>query len=526
MLDISTVLKYYKRKEIQEAIAAASENREVAVSFGGKGYGKRPDTIKYPTDVIEFVKAGATSFHCSEEIWSNPLQVQTGMKKTDLNKLRIGWDLVLDIDCPFWTLSKIITWLIVKSLKEHGVHAISVKFSGNKGFHIGIPFEAMPETIRNQEASDLFPEGPRKIAGYLMDYIGKKHTKVDNSIVEFGGKFKLPLAKIKKETGKSHEEITERLCSECKSKLKIEEIKGGVHFVCRRCESMEEGRKEDTIRKCMKCGTIMDKVENKKSLCKCGSNSYVERFNPESIVEVDTVLIASRHLYRMPYSLHEKSGLASIPIDPEKIIEFEKDMAKPEDIIPGDLIFLDKSKVEKGECENLFVKSMHFSETMPGNETGNGNEKAEFEQIVFQRAVPKELFPPCIKNILNGIEDGKKRSVFVLLNFLTNLGWEYDKIEELLKEWNKKNPEPLREVNLLGQLRYHKANKKKVMPPNCDNMGYYKGYAVCEPDNLCSKIKNPVSYAIRKARYLNQEEDKKEGKKDKKDKVSDESEKK
>jgi hypothetical protein len=26
------------------------------------------------------------------------------------------------------------------------------------------------------------------------------------------------------------------------------------------------------------------------------------------------------------------------------------------------------------------------------------------------------------------------------------------------------------------------------------------------PDNLCSKIKNPVSYAIRKARFLNKQE--------------------
>lgn len=512
MLDISTILKYYKRKEIQEAIVQAAENREVAVSFGGKGYGKRPDILKYPTDVIEFVKQGATSFHCSEEIWINPLQVQTGMRKAELNKLRKGWDLVLDIDCPFWTLSKIIAWLIIKSLKDHGVQAVSVKFSGNKGFHIGVPFETMPETLRNQKTSDLFPDGPRKIATYLMDYIGKKYTKVENSVVEFGDKFKIPLAKIKKETGKSHEEITDRLCTDCKKKLKIEKNAGGVHFVCSKCESTEEGRKEDVIKKCMKCGTIMEKIESRKSLCKCGSNSYVERFNPKSIVEVDTILIASRHLYRMPYSLHEKSGLASILVEPEKIIEFEKEMAKPEGVVPGNLVFLDKSKAEKGEAENLFVKSMHFSETIPGNETGNGNENGKFEQIVFQKAVPKELFPPCIKNILKGIEDGKKRSVFALLNFLINLGWEYDKIEELLKEWNKKNPEPLREVTLLGQVRYHKANKKKVLPPNCDNQGYYKGYGVCTPDNLCNKIKNPVSYAIRKARYLNSEENKKEGK--------------
>jgi len=30
---------------------------------------------------------------------------------------------------------------------------------------------------------------------------------------------------------------------------------------------------------------------------------------------------------------------------------------------------------------------------------------------------------------------------------------------------------------------------------------YYKDMAICLPDNLCEKIKNPVQYAKRKARY-------------------------
>jgi len=211
----------------------------------------------------------------------------------------------------------------------------------------------------------------------------------------------------------------------------------------------------------------------------------------------------------MPYSLHEKSLLASIPINPKKILEFEKEMAKPEKVIPSNLVFLGKNNAVKGEAENLLVKATHFSDVIPENETGNGTKARKIEEISFNEPLPKELFPPCIKNILKGIEDGKKRSVFVLLNFLTNLGWDYEKIEELLREWNKKNPEELREVVMLGQMRYHKQNKKKVLPPNCDNKGYYKDYGICTPDNLCSKIKNPVSYSIRKARFLNKEEGKK-----------------
>ena len=110
------------------------------------------------------------------------------------------------------------------------------------------------------------------------------------------------------------------------------------------------------------------------------------------------------------------------------------------------------------------------------------------------------MFPPCIKLILAGIQDGRKRSVFILTNYLTSIGWGYDKIEALLYEWNKKNPEPLREINLISQLRYHKQQQKKIMPPNCDNISYYKDFGVCQPDAFCARIKNPAQYSLLKAR--------------------------
>ena len=44
----------------------------------------------------------------------------------------------------------------------------------------------------------------------------------------------------------------------------------------------------------------------------------MSKLDVEKFLEIDTVLISSRHLYRMPYSLHEKSGLVSLPINPGK----------------------------------------------------------------------------------------------------------------------------------------------------------------------------------------------------------------
>ena len=118
MIDPIAIFNYYKRPEIQKEIIKLAKDREVAVKFGDKGFGKRPDALNYASDVIELVKQGATSFHASEELWKNPLQLEPTLKRSDLDKLRIGWDLVIDIDCEILDYSKIAADLVVKAIKQ------------------------------------------------------------------------------------------------------------------------------------------------------------------------------------------------------------------------------------------------------------------------------------------------------------------------------------------------------------------------------------------------------------------------
>ena len=172
MIHISKLLQHYKREDIQNAILEHSENREIAIKYGDKGFGKRPDILKYKRDILEAAKQGATSFHASEELWKDPLRVDTLMRKEELDELRIGWDLVLDIDSKDFEYSKICTYLLVNALKYHDVNC-SVKFSGNKGFHIGVPFNSFPNEVNGIKTSILFPEGPRRIALYLREFIKK-----------------------------------------------------------------------------------------------------------------------------------------------------------------------------------------------------------------------------------------------------------------------------------------------------------------------------------------------------------------
>ena len=419
------LLSFYKQKFVQEAIVANAIDKEVAIKYGEAGFGKRPDLLKYPNDVLSLVQEGATSFHISEEHWSNVLQVHPELNRAELDKLRSGWDLILDIDSEFFEYSQIAADLIVKALQDHGITAITAKFSGNKGFHIAVPYEAFPKQVHNQNLKNLFPEGPRRIAFYLRDII-KQHLA--SRILE-----KEDINVIMKKAGKSFTELLE------------------------------------------------DK-----------------RFNPFALVGIDTILLSSRHLYRSVYSFNEKSGLVSVPVALDTILAFSKDQAKPENIKPV-CRFLD-SNVVPGEARQLVIQAFDYT---PKEEKPREDEIKAF--IAPEQAVPEQFFPPCIKLILAGMEDGKKRSLFILTNFLTSLGWDYDQIEALLHEWNKKNKQPLKEVLIKGHLRYHKQHRKRILPPNCQNVQYYTDLRVCMPDNLCRMIKNPVHYALRKTKYMREE---------------------
>ena len=74
----------------------------------------------------------------------------------------------------------------------------------------------------------------------------------------------------------------------------------------------------------------------------------------------------------------------------------------------------------------------------------------------------------------------------------------WNQIENEINEWNKKNIDPLKKGYIKAQLDWHKKQHKIIPPPNCKE--YYKEIGVCSPDNLCTKIKNPLSYTQSKSK--------------------------
>ncbi len=482
----SVMLQYYKREDVRAALVQSAKDREVAIRYGDR-FGKRPDTLSFAGDVLNLASKGATSFHFSEELWTNPLQLDPNMTQAEQNDLRKGWDLVIDIDFEEWESSKMIAQAMVKGLREHGISTISCKFSGNKGFHIGVPFESFPEKVHGEETRLLFPEGVRRVAAYLTQHIDK-NNELSEKIMESKA-FKNFL----KDEGRSVTEFTKAFCSECHKPFERGKAKPRIEFICPRCGAREIVEKETQYMQCDKCKVFMDKFEYSSSnACSCGSEKFYRKVD----LKIDTVLISSRHMFRSPYSLHEKSLLVSVPINPYKIMEFYKEQAKPEDVVVGEFPFLDRSLAMRDEANRLLVQAFDHK---PKIEAEGVEKQYDFEEL--EDAAPVEYFPPCIKTVLGGMKDGKKRSMFILTNFLANVGWNPDQIEELLLEWNKKNPEPLKEVLIKGHMRYHRQRGgQKVLPPNCDNKMYYKDLGICCPDQLCKRIKNPVNYTRRRVR--------------------------
>ena len=437
MINKGELLKYYSRRDIQTALVEAAKDREVSVKYGDSGFGKRPDVLVYPNDVLDFVKQGATSFHISEERWQDPMLLKTGMYRKELDEIRKGFECVLDIDTKFFEYSRMTAKLLLEAIKFHNVNSCGVKFSGNKGFHLSIPFEAFPNKINDVDTCLLFPETPRFIAEYLKEFIRKN---LRDEILRVS-----TLQEIARAANIEREKL----------------IKDGV-------------------------------------------------FDPFTIVDVDTVLISSRHMFRAPYSINEKSGLVSVPLSEDQLKTFKLGDAKIENV-KTDVPFV---KIpEEQEAATLVMQAFDFCKKLEKKDVNKVQEYAN-KGVKLDKKISEEFFPPCVKLILKGLgEDGRKRAVFMLINFLRSTGHTLEEVETILKEWNKKNYEPLREGYLLAQISWAKRQARILMPPNCESEMYMKGIGVCKPDGFCSKIKNPAQYALFKDKIFARQKKKPQKKK-------------
>jgi len=453
---------YYSRKDIQKALFSFSSGREIAPSYMMESFGKRPDSLQYPGDVFELAKKGATSFHCSQELWHDPLKVSTGMKQKEINDLRLGWDFLLDIDSKYLDYSKIMAELIIKVLKFHGIKNFGIKFSGSKGFHILIPWKAFPQTIHNDKTSDMFPEWPRILTKYIMEMVKPELIeRINDTLGE-----------------EKYGDIKKYIRKDIGEKIDLSPVNRQIIGTPKRWNKLSEELKEA-----------------KKS-------DFSEKVLP------DLILVSLRHLFRMPYSLHEKTALASVVLKPEEIHGFQPKNADP---FKAEIRnFMPDAK--EGEASELLREALDWHKAQYPEESRKSENiyrDKEFKPIVLKE-ISEKNFPASIRQILQGMKgDGRKRALFIIINFFRSIGMERKDVEKNLSEWNNKNEIPLKEGYITSQL-ISSYRGKAIPPPNYDK-DYYKGIGII-PTEEELRYKNPVSYMVRKTIHNFQDTKKRESK--------------
>jgi DNA primase catalytic subunit len=479
-------LLYYSRPDIRKAMYDFSKNRECVPRYF-EGFGKRPDSFQYDSDILELAKKGATSFHSSEELWEDPLQISTELKENEIKALRQGWDLLIDIDSKYLDYSKIYAEILIEVLKSHGIKNIGVKFSGSKGLHIIVPWKAFPKEISGKKTSDMFPEWPRLICQYLNSKIAEK---LKDRIID------------SHDNANEASKMLEIYCNNCKGNIAK---KSKIFFLCPSCKTQIQNIQTVFERKrkirCPNCQIEMEELRREEILIceKCSITSEQDKDNfkervQSKHIDADLVLVSPRHLFRMPYSLHEKTSLASVVISADKIKDFDPRQANPLTITPKN--FMPDS--EEGEASYLLRCALEFKplEEEKSSPVPQSSGEKKFKEITLTNINP-ENYPPTIKRILAGMEsDGRKRGLFILLSFFKSLKYSDEEIKYFIEEWNKKNYEPLKSGYIKAQLSWY-AKAPAKMPPNFDKT-YYKEIGF-PPTQEELQFKNPVSYVIKKS---------------------------
>ncbi len=497
---------YYSNPKVQEALLEFSKDREVVPRYF-EGFGKRPDSIQYPSDIMGLVNRGATSFHSSEELWEDPLKLDLNMDQREANDLRKGWDLLIDIDSPFLDCSKIAAKLLIAALEQHGIKNYGIKFSGSKGLHIIVSWKAFPEEYEEKKTKEMFPEWPRAISEYLMSYIRRDYNKEVGKI--------LSEKDIAKRTNVSEEELREVYCTISNRPAKKAEV---TKLKCPVCGSEIERKNIKLTKRRLKClnsgcAGVLEIVDSKEyyyseydkdpenanlqldSIRHPEHFEKVEGVSAEKIASLDLVLVAPRHLFRMPYSLHEKTSLASVVLGKEEIDSFSPSDAKPLNVR---IIKFMPDNIE-GEAKKLLATAIEWKRERTKHDESTENRKysnKSYENVEIT-GVTEDMFPMPIKKLLKGLKDGKKRGLFILITFLRTLNFSPEYINNKTREWNKLNEPPLREGYLKSQIEWHIRQKRKILPPNYDNDSFYKDLGLIDKKQ---ETKNPVVEAIRKAR--------------------------
>jgi DNA primase large subunit len=167
-------------------------------------------------------------------------------------------------------------------------------------------------------------------------------------------------------------------------------------------------------------------------------------------------------------------------------------------LIQGEVETLIKERVAKSVKislpEPLQERLNSVLKVFEENRTRLGGEDLPSEVI-------NEAFPPCIRYCMEGLLAGRRASHmerFALTSFLVTVGMPLDRLVDLYTSVSDFDPAMTQyQVEHIAGVR---GNRTKYTPPLCDTL---RTHGICRnKDDICERIKHPLSYYRVKARRL------------------------
>ena len=181
------------------------------------------------------------------------------------------------------------------------------------------------------------------------------------------------------------------------------------------------------------------------------ANFFDALIYPESkkLCKLDHSIYTSRRLLRCAYSLHDETGLVSVPIRPEDLDTFDpRRDAAPENVQVDPDWF--RQKPVTGEASYLLDKVREWLENKP-------ERKQKIRATPSHYTKPGRIMP-CIERLLAGgfsqTTEGSRN--LILFNVIqATKRFNLPITQEALMEANSKSPFPLPEREVKATLRYH-----------------------------------------------------------------------
>ncbi|MEM1506898.1 MAG: DNA primase large subunit PriL [Candidatus Bathyarchaeia archaeon] len=115
--------------------------------------------------------------------------------------------------------------------------------------------------------------------------------------------------------------------------------------------------------------------------------------------------------------------------------------------------------------------------------------------------VVDDAFPPCMRELYGAVKAGRHVSHvgrFALTSFLLNIGMGPDAIIDLFRKLSDFNERIARYQ--IEHIAGERGSRTKYTPPKCDTL---RTHGLClGADDLCRRVKHPLTYYLRKTRAL------------------------